>query len=130
VRDLVGEYRADYGFATESVLLRSDGTYRQDVTIAPTHVKGGILPSASAEGQWRFVENAKPGQSARRAPPTVDMTRCLSLVGPLGETPPAHYHIPTRGLCIGSIERRYYLTGGVCIARYPDHGRLCRVGSL
>lgn len=122
--DVRGEYVAEYAFGRERLTLLADGTYRQEVTVFRTHTNDGSAPSApevvAQQDRWTY----RPGDG--RDLGSVVLTDCLVLWDY-----PGHLHegfrSPSKGLCVWPVERRYVLTGSLCINASAEYERLCAV---
>jgi hypothetical protein len=93
-----GAYRADYPFGHQTLTLRADGTYDQQVVIKqPTGV-------ASHSGRFRYDEAAG----------FVFIEHCLSVTDGFGGLNPK-FAVPVSADCAKPVERRLLWVGGVRI---------------
>jgi hypothetical protein len=121
--DLRGEYVAEYAVGRERLTLLADGTYRQEMTVFRARTDDGSAPLAlevvTQQDRWTY----QPGDG--RDLGSVVLTNCLVLWDHPGHLREA-FRSPTKGLCVCPVERRYVLTGSLCIASGEEE-RVCAV---
>ena len=94
-----GKWRADYPFGHQTLMLRSDGTYRQEVTIDQSPAN----PTTN-EGKWRYDETIG----------VLYYENCLSVTDGFGGLN-KHYAVPVTASCAKPVERRFLWIGGLRI---------------
>ncbi len=106
--DVFGEYVARYSYGTEKLLLRSDRTYIQEVTV------DGEAAASIKEGTWTY----RKGKGALD-PARVDLDHCLVVDDGFGRLKPG-YKEPFPGIC-GLPVAHKFLIGEVYFDRGTSH---------